>query len=231
MTTFQRAPIALAVAALALLSLTACDPGSPKPTSTAAGGPESTKTATATPTPTPTPEVHVSSIVVDGDSISVNIAEGGVLVDIPFTTDAATAATQLGEAIGLPAVVSSVAGSSCSADTTVYSFGGMDLRSPGGFAASPGAQFISLSLGATTSNGIAITIPSGHGVGAAEADVVAANASAPYSDFGGGITLLDYDVKSGSPGTDPDNFYGALAIFRDGALHQISSPTHYEYDC
>ncbi|MEP6478018.1 MAG: hypothetical protein ABJB03_01400 [Rhodoglobus sp.] len=219
------------VAALVILALAGCAPGAPSDDPTVADKPTPTKTTTAKPTPTPTPAVHVSSIVVDGDSISVNISEGGVLVDIPFTTDPATASAQLGEAIGLPAVVTSVAGTSCSADTTIYGFGGIDLRSPGGFSASPGAQFVSITLGATTTNGIAVTIPSGHGVGAAEADVLAANASAPTSDFGGGIFLLDYDVKSGSPGTDPDNFFGALAIFRDGALHQISSPIRYEYDC
>src|SRR4051812_28186034 len=99
------------VVALSMLALTACggpvDDKAPPPS-------EPSETEKPIVDVEPTPEaVNISSIVIDGDSVYVTITEGGVLVDIPFTTDPTTAAEQLSEAIGLEPITSVTPPASC----------------------------------------------------------------------------------------------------------------------
>jgi hypothetical protein len=170
-------------------------------------------------------------IQLDGDSVTVEAADASTILDIPFTTDAATAATQLGNAIGLPATVSTTAGGNCAVETTHYAWGGFEFRSPGGFAMAPGATFVAGSQAPTTSNGLPVVIPSGQGVGTPTTDVLAANPGVPTEGDPSGNSVVYFDVLSGHPLGDMDTFYGAAALANGGFITSLVSPIYYYYDC
>lgn len=236
MRTSTRLIATVAASVLVIGGLAACAPASPEPT---LGAPKPSSPATAKPTakptvtPTPTPETPVAArISIDGDSISVQAADASTIVDIPFSTDAATAASQLGGAIGLAASVTTTSGdNSCAADQTLYDWGGLVLRAPGSYAAAPGATFLAAVTGASTTNGLPVVMPSGHGVGAAVADVLAANPGVAMEGDPGGNSVVYFDVLSGHPLGDMDTFYGAEAFGNGGVITSMVTPIFYYYDC
>lgn len=215
------------IAALSLLALTACDPAEdkapppPKPTQTEKPIVEATPTAEA---------LNVSSIVIDGDSVYVTITEGGILVDIPFTTDPTIAAEQLSEAIGLEPITSVTPPASCNGDMTKVTWGGISFWTPYA-SAPPGAQFYAQADAKQTSNGITVAMLGGQWVGYNGSDTVAAYPGAELN-FGMPDThVLAYDVKSGNADGNPDDFYGAVAVVEGDIVTSFSSPIHYWYDC
>jgi hypothetical protein len=216
-----------------LLALTACD--------TAGGGPEASTTSTppasALPSgapsegPSPDPVSHPASVIVDGDSVSVTASEGGILIDIPFATDPTLAVSQLNEALGLVGTVSTIPSSpGCFAERQQATWGGLKFSWGDDWQRAPGAKFMAVAEGAVTTNGLKVTLPTGQWIGWDGAEVIAANPSAPYSDNGTWGDLF-YDVASGSATGNPDEYYGAYALIRDGALQSFVSPIHYYYDC
>ena len=224
--------VTFAVSSLVIAGLAACDPGTtPTPTPV--------KTSVAeTPTPTPSASPTVPAVAVaariqlDGDSVSVEAADESTIVDIPFTTDAATAATQLGTAIGLPATITTTPGdNSCAADMTHYTWGGFELRAPGGYSLAPGAVFLARVQAPTTSNGLPVGMPSGHGVGTPTVDVLAANPGVATEGDPAGDSVVYFDVLSGHPLGDMDTFYGAAAYANGGFITSMVSPIFYYYDC
>lgn len=210
-----------------MLSLTACGPADDK----APPAPKPTETETPVVEETPTPEpVNISSIVIDGDSVYVTISEGGILVDIPFTTDPTTAAEQLSEAIGLEPITSVTPPASCGGDMTKVTWGGISFWTPYA-SAPPGAQFYAQADAKTTSNGITVAMLGGQWVGYDGSDTVAAYPGAEL-DFGvPNASVLAYDVKSGTADGNPDDFYGAVGIVENDIVTGFSSPVHYWYDC
>ena len=217
------------VAALCLLTVAACGPVDDK----APPAPKPPKTETEKPTeePTPTPEaVNISSIVIDGDSIYVTITEGGILVDIPFTTDVTTAAQQLSEAIGLEPTTSVTPPGSCDGDLTSTTWGGITFVTPYA-SAPPGAQFYATVDAKETSNGITVAMLGGQWVGYDGSDTVAAYPGAELDMGFPNAHILAYDVKSGTADGNPDDFYGAVAIVEGDILTRFTSPVHYWYDC
>jgi hypothetical protein len=171
-------------------------------------------------------------VELDGDSVSVEAADGTVIVDVPFSTDAASAATQLGAAIGVPATVTtSAANETCAAETTHYGWGGLEFHVPGGYAAAPGAAFVATARGAATGNGLAILMPNGLGVGASTTDVLAAQPGVPAEGEPTADSVVYFDVKSGHPLGDMDTFYGAAALANGGVITSLVSPIYYYYDC
>ncbi len=219
-------------ATLIVGGLTGCAPESspePTPTATIAAKPK----ATSTPTPTPTVAAGpvAARIQLDGDSVTVQAADASTILDIPFTTDAATAANQLGAAVGLDATITTTAGGLCAADTTHYAWGGFQFHSPGGYAMAPGATFVASSLAPTTSNGLPVVMPSGQGVGTPTTEVLAANPGVPAEGDPASDSVVYFDVLSGHPLGDMDTFYGAEALANGGFITSLVSPIHYYYDC
>lgn len=223
----RRVAATTAVAALSLLALTACGPGDDK----APPPPPPTETDKPIVEVTPTADaVNISSIVVDGDSVYVTVTEGGVLVDIPFTTDVATATEQLSEAIDLEPITSVTPPDSCDGDQTRTTWGAITFVTPYP-SAPPGAQFYAYVDAKETSNGITVAMLGGQWVGYDGPSTVAAYPGAEL-DFGmEGVHVLAYDVKSGTADGNPDDFYGAIAVVNEGIVSTFSSPIHYWYDC
>jgi hypothetical protein len=216
--------IAFVVVAISLAGLTGCTPPAPAPTPTVAES--ATPEPSATPTEEPAP--NISSIVIDGDSVSVNISEGGTLVDIPFTTDPDEAAAILSEAIGEPAVLG-VHQSACTPDQQMNSWGGLKFLSPSQVLP-PGAQFYATADAQSTVGGITIAMTSGQWVGYDGSDTISANGGPVIGDFAG-VQVLAYDIAEGTVDSGPDDFWGGSAIIRDDVVESFSSPIHYYYDC
>ena len=213
--------------ALCLLALTACDPVDDK--APPVSEPDTTEKPIIDITPT-AEAVTISSIVVDGDSVYVTVTEGGVLVDIPFTTPVDTAVEQLSEAIDLEPITTVTPPDSCDGDQTRTTWGAITFVTPYP-SAPPGAQFYAYVDAKETSNGITVAMLGGQWVGYDGPSTVAAYPGSEL-DFGmEGVHVLAYDVTSGSADGNPDDFYGAIAIVNAGIVSTFSSPIHYWYDC
>ncbi len=217
----------VAMISLTIGGMTACTPPPAPPVADPTVAP-APATETAQPTAEPEPGANVSSIVIDGDSVSVNISEGGQLIDIPFTTDPATAATQLSDAIGLQPITTTTPSAACGGDLQKVTWGAISFYSP--YATAPGgAQFYAQADSKTTSNGKTVAMLSGQWVGSDGAATIAANSSAPLIDFGGGIQILAYDVKGGD--IDSGDAYGASAVIKNNVVDIFTSPVVYGQDC
>lgn len=216
----------VSVAALIALSLTACGPGDIKAPPTA----EPTETELPIADATPTAEaVNISGIVIDGDSVYVTETEGGVLVDIPFTTSPENAIALLSETIDLEPITTELPTTSCTGGTKT-TWGAISFYYP--YALAPGgAQFYAQADAKDTSNGITVAMLGGQWVGYDGPSTVAAYPGAEL-DFGmPGTHVIAYDIKSGTDGGNPDEFYGGVAIVRGDIVESFSAPIHYWYDC
>lgn len=211
-----------------LLGLTACGPTPSGPTP----GPSTSASAlpSGTPTVAPTPVVSPAAVIVDRDSVSVVDAGSTVIIDIPFSTDPATAVSQLNDAIDLVGTSSTLPAASCFHERQKMTWGGLSFIWGDDWQRAPGALFLASVSGPESASGIAVTIPSGQSVGSSGPGVLAANPSAHYDDFGSWIGL-HYDVATGAPATNPDAYYGGYALIEGGILKSFSSPINYEYDC
>lgn len=216
----------LGAVALCAVALSGCTPGDVKTLPT----PEPTKSELPIAQPSEEPALTVSAIVIDGDSVSVTIAEGGTLVDIPFTTDPAAAAAQLSEAIGLEPITSVTPPASCGGDLTKVTWGAITFWSPYK-AAPPGAKFWASADAKQTSNGITVTMLGGQWVGFDGAATLAAYPGAEI-DFGfPDLKVVAYDIAAGTKASGMDDFWGAQAIIQGGIVTEFMSPIHYYYDC
>lgn len=227
----RRVPALLLVSLLAVGALTACGEELPVTSAPTKSAPSASPTDIADASDEPD-AAAISAIVIDKDSVSVTISEGGTLVDIPFTTDPTTAAAQLSEAIGLDPITSVTPPASCGGDMTKVSWGGISFWTPYA-SAPPGAQFYAAADAKETSNGITVTMTGGQWVGFDGPSTIAAY---PGAELGFGMEslgtrVLAYDIASGSDGADVDSFWGGIAVIQDGFVHQFSSPIHYWYDC
>ena len=210
---------------LFLLALTACGPGDlTLPTA------EPTETEKPITDITPEPEVvNISGIVIDKDSVYVTETEGGVLVDIPFTLDPATAIAQLSEAIDLEPITTELPVTSCTGGTKT-TWGAISFYYPYA-SAPPGAQFYAQADAKETSNGITVAMLGGQWVGFDGAETLAAYPGAEL-DFGfPGTQVIAYDIAAGTPESGMDDFYGGIAVIEGGQVKTFSSPIHYYYDC
>lgn len=218
-----------AVAVVAVLALTGCTPGETL-TDDSAPSPSSTKPVVEV---SEEPAVNISSIVIDGDSVYVTEQEGGVILDIPYTTDPVTAAEQLSATIGLESTTAVTPPASCGGDLTRTTWGGITFVSP--YAAAPGgAQFYATADAEKTTNGITVAMLGGQWVGYDGPSTIAAYPGSTL-DFGMdsiGVQVIAYDVKSGSVEEgNPDTFYGGIAVIKDNKVESFSAPIHYWYDC
>jgi hypothetical protein len=229
----------LGVSAVVALSaaLVGCDPaGGPAPTPD--GDPMTDPTPSVVPTPSvePTPRESpdirdlISTIVIDGDSVYITISEGGVYLDVPFTTDPETAVAQLSEAIRLPAIRSTIPSSTCFNERPQATWGGISFIWGPDWQRAPGQRFLATASAAATSNGIPVTILGGQWIGTSESEVMAGVPGAYSTDYGA-WTTLHYDVAHGDPITSPEEYWGAIAILEDGVLTSFSSPVNFFFDC
>ena len=224
----MRLPRKLIVAAtvtLSVFALTACGPGDiTLPTA------EPSETEKPITDVTPAPEVvNISGIVIDKDSVYVTVTEGGVLVDIPFTTDPATAIAQLSEAIDLEPITTDLPVTSCTGGTKT-TWGAISFYYPYA-SAPPGAQFYAQADAKETSNGITVAMLGGQWVGYDGAETLAAYPAEAQIGAYEGLYVIAYDIAAGTPDSGMDDFWGASAIIQGGIVESFASPIHYYYDC
>lgn len=221
--------LAVGVALALSVGLVACDPGS-DPTPTDTPGADPTPSVEPTPTETADPRDSIAAIVIDGDSVALTVAEGGVYLDLPFTTDAESAVAQLSEALRLPEVRSTIPSSTCFQERPQATWGGISVIWGTDWQRAPGAKFIAIASAGTTSNGIPVTLGAGQAIGAPEADVFAGAPGAYSTDYGSWKTI-HYDVGDGDPVWSPEEYWGAMAVMQGGVLTSFSSPVNFFYDC
>ncbi|TPW76121.1 hypothetical protein [Schumannella soli] len=215
--------VALATAAVLVLTGCAASPAKPAPK------PSATRTA-ATPSASATSAGEVR-VVIDADGVTVLDASGGTAASVPFTADAATAASRLGTALDETPVSATVSDDACYPLLDEQSFGGLHIfSSPDGLTRPLNAQFYVTADAEKTGGGIRIELPSGQAVGDAGDDVIEANLKAPRFESADG-TEVHYDVANGSASGDPSTYYGALALIDAGKLTRIDSPVFYARDC
>lgn len=221
-----RAGAVLALTLSVLLGTAAC-----------AGAPTAEPSASSPAEPRPEPSVTASSapvtslVLVDGDSVTVRRSDDSTVVDVPFTTAAADAVTQLSDALGEAPETDVVDDDPCTPILDRSSFGGLHIwSSTEGIRKPAGAQFYVTVDGSETADGLPIVIPSGQSVGDDAAEVMEANVESPSFDGGGWIDL-HVDVVSGTADSEPSEYYGAYAQVKDDELAFVSSPTFYFFDC
>jgi hypothetical protein len=218
----------IAVAALTLLALTACGPGTPP----SGDSPSVAPTTGATPSGSATSEPDGP----EGTDIIVGSAEVKV-VDVsgdPVTTSAYDGEPELvveafGLALGVEPTISTTEGDDggCSADQTEYDFGGFLIRSPGHIG-STGTFEVEVTE-QTTDAGIPIFTTGGVAVGdTLEAFEVAVG---PLIELGG-TSSSSYVGGDVSNPDDPEfDAIGTLAKFTGGVLVQYNTPHFLFGDC
>lgn len=217
-----------APALLSIVLSTLVIAGCAGPTPVATPAADATPTASSEATPTPTPEPAPAALItVAAKGVTVTDTDGVVLLQLAYTVDPDTALTQLSEALGETPTALVEAGTVCSAETTVSSWGGMHLYDPPGFAAGPGAMFLMTVDGASTTGGIPIVASAGFSVGDAIASVAALGGVSTV-DNGGWISVYsDLQVAS----VDDPEAWGVSSFAQSGAIVQFSAPAYFYYDC
>ncbi len=220
----MRRTTTFAVIALLLTGVTACSPSPADPHPTAAPPVVETPGTGATSTPAP---LIPSFVVISALSVSVGATTEQQIVDVPYSTDAATAVDLLSDAIELTPTVSTIAGTDCSLATTIWDWGGFRLASPAPDGAGPGAQFIARATAADTSNGLHIELTYADEVGSPLADVVAHGPSGGYTviseDLGGGHTVAMLDGQDG-------NTWGVIMVVEGGVVSSYFAPGYFHSD-
>jgi hypothetical protein len=219
----MRRTTTFAVIALLLAGLTACSPGPAEPRPTA-GGPGTETPGTSA---SPTPAVLIPSfVVITAHSVSVGSTTEAVIVEVPYTTDPATAVELLSDALELEPAVSTVAATDCSAAGTIWDWGGLRLAAPAPGGSGPGAAFIVRATAADTASGLHIELTYADEVGSSLADVVAhgpGSYTVVSEDLGGGhaVAMLD--------GQDGDT-WGVIMVVEGGTVTSFYSPGYLHSD-
>ncbi|MGK2936988.1 MAG: hypothetical protein ACSLFR_04175 [Solirubrobacteraceae bacterium] len=218
-----------AITVISLAALGACGPGAPigEPSGTPTVSVTSTPSATATAESEPEPAV-ASSIEISGTQVVVGAADATTIAAIPFTADGVGAANQITAALGVEPVLSTRPENSCQPQTTVYTWGGLDLHVPPYTIAAPGAAFTVQANGPATAEGVPIR-SFGIAVGSRLAEVNAVPGVYVFEDGFGGLTA-QLERTSGSGPEDP-NAAGALAFLSAGIVTDLISPVYYYGDC
>ncbi|MEO5921784.1 MAG: hypothetical protein ABIQ01_11650 [Pseudolysinimonas sp.] len=220
----MRRTTALAMIALLLTGITACSPRpvDPHPTAT---HPE---VATPGPAETTGPAALIPSfVVINAHSVSVGATTQEVIVDVPFTTDAATAVDLLAEAMDLEPTVSTIEATGCSPAATNWDFGGVRILAPAPDGSRLGVAFIARATAAETPNGLHIDLTFADQVGSSLADVVAHGPGGAYTvvseDLGGGHGVAMLDGQDG-------NTWGVIMVVESGIVTSFYSPGYFASD-
>lgn len=162
-----------------------------------------------------------------GSGIQVLSASSSVLVTIPYSTDAATASSQLSAALGATPSSSDFPSGSCLPAHTDYDYSGFKLQSG---SQSPGQQFNVHATASSIPSGVALLTPVGFTVGSS---ISAAAGAIPgsYTNSEQGYSYVYYDDQSGTGNTIDG--WGVIAIAPPGsdAIKDIIAPFYFHGDC
>jgi hypothetical protein len=229
----SKRPLGLSLAALTLLALSACGPGTP-PVGSSSPTPSTIPSATAisTPTPTPTvtpaPEREAETVILTALTVVVLGDDGSTLADVAFaTTTAADAVAALTDVLGAP-TTSTVAEAYCVAATTKYDWGGLILTDPAAVTAAYGSLFSVLFTGSATTDGVGLQGPFAVAVGMTKAAVLAAAPGTTFNDRGSGFGTIALDAGDASPA---ENAWGTVAYLNSGIVSGIDSPVYHFGEC
>ncbi|MDP3208831.1 MAG: hypothetical protein Q8M65_06755 [Rhodoglobus sp.] len=219
-----------AMVMISAASLTACDPGGPIEPTPSASASAATPTATATATPTPDPSTVAAFIVVNGSGVGVGAINSASIVQIPYTTDGATAAALLSDAIGVTPVVADTlgSGSGCSSDYRTYDWGGLQFRSPGEITTPGGQMFNAIVTAPATTGGLELATANFQHVGMPTADFATGVAGTIREDFPG-HAFVYFDRQN--PDAYEYDAWGAFASSEGGAISRIIAPLYFYGDC
>jgi len=220
----MRRTTTFAVIALLLTGLTACGPSPVDPHPTA----EPPVVETPAPAATSTPAALIPSfIVVGARSVGVGATTNQVIVDVPYTTDPAAAVDLLSEAIERVPAVSTIAGTGCSAESTVWDWGGFRIIAPAPSGDELGVHFIARVTGAETPNGVDTELGYTDTVGSSLADIVAHNAGSDNEvvseNLGGGHTVAMIDGQDGDT-------WGVIMVVESGIVSSYYAPGYFHSD-
>ena len=209
------APVLL-LSAIALVALTGCGPGG------GAGGPATAappivKHPTAPASATPDPRAP-AFIEVSAHSVGVGTASSEQILNVPYTTDVATAAAALTAVIGAPTVIP-VAATSCNAARSIYDWGGFQIEFDPYMTDIGGTQFVATATAARTTRGLDIETQ-GQTVGTSLADVLAHVPGSVSGDRGEGHIEALLDPQE-------DGLWGVIVTFTAGTASGIHAPGVY----
>ena len=173
--------------------------------------------------PSPVPLIP-SFLVINAHSVSVGSTTQQAIVDVPYTTDPATAVDLLSEALEGAPVVSTIAATGCSAATTVWDWGGFRIAAPAPDGDRLGVRFMARVTGAETVNGVDTELGYTDTVGSTLAAIVEHNAGTSDAvvsmDLFGGHTVA---MKDGQDG----NTWGVIIVVEDGVVHSYYAPGYF----
>ena len=226
MTSPHRAAGAAASAALLALALLAgCAAPGPRITSTP------THSRTPSPTPTATGDPVLQKIVIAASGLRALDTAGHSMLELPYSTDAVSASEQISELLGSTATTATVTTDECYPQLDESSWGGLHIfSSPDGLTRPESAQFYATADDESAADGISIESTRGTTVGTPRTQALAADPSAPSFSANGEVDL-HYDIGGGSASGDPGDYFGALAVIKDGAVVELDSPIYYSRPC
>jgi len=220
----MRRTTTFAVIALLLTGLTACSPRPADPHPTA----EPPTIESPAPGAGSSPAALIPEfVVITAHSVSVGATTQQQIVDVPYTTDPAAAADLLSEALELEPTVSTIAGTGCSAESTVWDWGGLRIIAPAPDGGELGVHFIARATAPETSNGLATEFVYDDTVGTSLAEVLADVEGTTHpvisEDLGGGHAVAMFDGQDG-------NSWGVIMVVESGIVTSYFAPGYFHSD-
>ncbi|TAL41950.1 MAG: hypothetical protein EPN91_09470 [Salinibacterium sp.] len=203
-----------AVALIASVSLGAC-----------AKEPVPVPTASETPSATPTP-APPSKIILDGKGVSVN-SDDGLILEVLYSTDIATAVSMFSDAIGEdPVITSTPDNGACDPARTTYDWGGIKFDDPGFFPTAGDAKFGGRLTGTKTTGGITVETLNGQHIGSTPAEMDAAIPDARIFHIADSGTDVFFDVQD--PEDPQSQQWGVTAVADSGKAFLILAPNEFQ---
>lgn len=216
------------VAIPVILALTACVPSAPTPRPTGTSTPSALEgSESPSPTPTSAETVDAATVVVTGSTISVFGTDGSTLASVTYRMDAAAVAADLAAALGEdPQVTNLEAVSDSCGSRTLYTFGGLEIGSPGaigtaGFLGS-GDLYDVYVLGTSTEAGVPIETVAGQHIGSTRAEFEAGVGDEILLDEFGGSSAYGFDIVN--PEAGPYDHIGVQVWFDEGVIASMLAP-------
>lgn len=201
---------------MVLLALTGCGPGGGSGGSPTVAPPV-VEHPTAASSPTPSGR-EPAFLEISAHSVGVGSARSEQLLDVPFTTDVATAAASLTAVIGAPTVIA-VPATSCQAARSIYDWGGFQIEFDPYMTETGGTQFVATVTAARTRGGLDIETR-GQTVGDRLTDVLAHVPGSTSGDRGEGHIEALIDPQEGGQ-------WGVVMTFTGGVADGFHSPGVY----
>jgi len=202
---------------MVLLALTACGPGggSGGPPTVAPPAGEHPTAAGSSPTPSGRAPAFLE---INAHSVAVGSVSEEQLLNVPFTTDAAAAATALTAVIGPPTVIP-VAATSCNAASSIYDWGGFQIAFDPYMTDIGGTRFVATATAARTRGGLDIETQ-GQTVGVTLTDLLAHVPGSVSGDRGEGHIEALIDPQEAG-------LWGVVMTFTGGVANGFHSPGVY----